>query len=231
MSQGKIFTFGLRVRDARRRPSAYSELLSLEKQVVAFPPRTLQAVVFEDHVRLTWEAPLHNTDLSVPPRIAGYHVYRSEEQSPPRRITFAPILEKEYNDADISFGRTYRYFIRALTPSEGNLLESDESETIEVKVVDTFPPAPPSGLSGVAGDGFIALSWEASGEKDLSGYRVWRREAGQEEFEIIAEVALEQNAYMDSEVEKTKGYDYAITALDKAGNESQRSAIISIITR
>ncbi|MBM3284707.1 MAG: hypothetical protein FJY81_02440 [Candidatus Aminicenantes bacterium] len=227
----KVYTFSLRVRDERRRTSAFSELLSLELQVLPLPPRNVQAEVHEEHILLTWDAPLQNIDGSAPALVDGYSLYRSVEKGSPVRLNSSPVQGNEFRDADFAFGQTYRYFIRAVASSEVAHLESDDSETVEVEARDAFPPAPPSGLTAIAGAGFVALSWQPNAEADLAGYRVWRKDAGQEEFRPAASVRPEENAYLDSAVEKNKGYDYAITALDKAGNESRMSAFASAVTR
>src|SRR6185503_7293648 len=36
------------------------------------------------------------------------------------------------------------------------------------------PPAAPTGLAAVAGDGSVALSWNPNTEPDLTGYRLYR---------------------------------------------------------
>lgn len=229
--EGKMFIFGLRVKDERRRISAFSKLLSLKKRTPPSPPQKVRATVFEDHIHLSWEAPFPDSGLSAPLSGAGYHVYRAEEQSFPQRITSVPVRQNEYRDTNFSFDRTYRYFVRATASSQEPLLESEDSETIDVRPLDTFPPSPPLGLSAVAGTDYVALSWLANSESDLGVYRIWRREAGQEEFEMVATVSAEENTYLDSVVEKRKRYDYAITALDKVGNESRKSEIASVVTR
>ncbi len=227
----RVYTFGLRVRDERRRLSDYSELLSIEKRALPQPPRDVRAAIFEDHIQLTWEAPLGNIDGSTPPQLVGYHVYRGEAKSNLVRLTPLAVAEKEYKDRDISFERVYRYVVRAVAPSTGPVLESDDSKAVEVKVVDTFPPVPPSGLTAVAGPGYVALSWQPGQESDLAGYRIWRKEAGGGEFQMLATVTLEENTYLDRAVEKSRGYVYAITALDRTGNESLKSESVSVFVR
>lgn len=230
-NEPRVYTFSLRVRDERGRCSDYSKLLSIEKHALPQPPRDVRATLFEDHIHLTWEAPLQNVDGSTPPLVVGYHVYRAEAKSNPVRLTSFPVGEKEYKDRDISLERVYRYFVRAVASLVEPVLESDDSDAVEVRVVDTFPPAPPTGLTAVAGPGYVALSWQPCPESDLAGYRIWRREAGQEEFKMIASVVSEENTYLDGTVEKSRGYDYAITALDRTGNESRKSEKASVFVR
>jgi fibronectin type 3 domain-containing protein len=77
----------------------------------------------------------------------------------------------------------------------------------------------------------MALSWEANKESDLAGYRVWRRTVDQADFVLLESLPATESSYSDSSVEKNKRYDYAITALDHGGNESQKSQTASGIIR
>ncbi len=223
--------FALRVRDERRRVSEFSDLLSVVTQILPLPPVNIRAVVFDNHILLRWDAPLGSSDQSIPARVVGYNLFRSSDKEPPFLVNSSLIKEIEYRDTDFSFGQTYRYFVRAVAAEGPPLLESDDSEAVEVRALDTFPPASPSGLAAIAGTNYIALSWEANKEADVAGYRVWRQEAGGAEFTLIASLGPAANSYTDSAVEKNKRYDYAITALDSAGNESQRSASVAAVIR
>jgi fibronectin type 3 domain-containing protein len=214
--------------------------------------------VFEDHIRVSWEgreqpkeeaAPvivsviiplmippmtvpvtLPTTPSTTPAPTAGFNVYRSEGENPAVRMNSALLETSEFLDKDFLFGRTYRYFVRAALGSKPPL-ESDDSEAVEVAAKDVFPPAPPSGLTAIGGRGFIALSWEGGRESDLTGFRVWRRPAGEGEFAPVATLTGADSSFSDLKVEKNQRYEYAITALDSAGNESPRSAAVTGVVR
>jgi fibronectin type 3 domain-containing protein len=161
---------------------------------------------------------------------AGFSVFRSEGGNPAVRVSPSLVDAAEFPDKDFQFGRTYRYFVRAVVESKP-LQESDDSEAVEVTARDLFPPAPPAGLTTVGGPDFIALSWEGNREADLAGYRVWRRPAGEGEFVPVASLKGVESAFSDGEVEKGRRYEYAITALDAAGNESPKSAAVIGVVR
>lgn len=82
---------------------------------------------------------------------------------------------------------------------------------------DRTPPDAPAGLSAVAGDGFVELSWAAGEEADLAGYRLYR------DGEILA-AALEEITYRDEAVDNATTYSYTVTAFDTSANESAASA-------
>jgi len=218
----KILTFALRVRDKKMKGSDFSEPFSLELLPPPPPPQKVQAVVFEDHIQVRWEDPAEAGKDVESSKPGGYNIYRSVGESPALRLNSALIKKGEYPDKDFSFGRTYRYFVRAVLES-APLVESEDSEPAEVIARDTFPPAPPSGLTVIGGSGFIVLSWEAGRESDLGGYGVWRRVAGKGEFVLLAGLTAAESSFQDAGVEKKILYEYAITALDTAGNESGKS--------
>jgi hypothetical protein len=226
----KVLAFSLRVRDLKKRASGFAKPASLEALAPHAPPRSVRAEVFEDHIQVSWESPEQAQKEANPPQTAGYNVYKSDEGNPASRLNSAPLKESEFQDKDFSLGRTYRYFVRAVLESTPPV-ESDDSEAAEVTAKDLFPPAPPSGLTAIGGPGFIALSWEANGESDLAGYRVWRRAVGEGDFSLVADLLETDSSFSDSKVEKSRRYEYAITALDSAGNESRKSAVVPGIVR
>ena len=53
-------------------------------------------------------------------------------------------------------------------------VESEASPRACVTPADTFPPAAPTSLTAVGGEGAVSLIWEANKEPDLAGYLVLR---------------------------------------------------------
>jgi hypothetical protein len=224
-----VLTFALRVRDERQRPSDFSAPVSFEVRIPPLPPENVRAVVSQDSIALHWDPPPPAEEAGPAP--SSYNVFRSEAQSSPLRLNDQPVKKTEFQDKAFLFGRIYRYWIRSVAPESPPFVESEESSAVEVEAKDVFPPAAPLGLTAIAGAGFIVLSWEASPEADLAGYRVWRREAAGGEFSMLKQLEPALNSYSDSAVEKNKRYVYAITAFDDAGNESPKSGIVDGITR
>ena len=226
----KVLTFSLRVRDRKDRVSAFSAPASLEAKDPPAPPQNVRAVVSGANIQVSWEYPEQANKDVTPAETVGYNVYRSDEATPASRRNSSPLKAPEFQDKDFSFGRTYRFFVRAVFES-APLVESDNSEPAEVIAEDIFPPDPPTGLTAIGGPGFIALSWEAGKESDLAGYRVWRRVAGEADFVLMASLPEMDSSFSDSKVEKARKYEYAITAVDNAGNESRKSEPVSGVAR
>jgi hypothetical protein len=226
----KVLTFSLRVRDQKNRVSAFAEPVSLEARMPLAPPGSVRVASFEDHIQVSWEGsePAADGASAAPPEC--FNVYRSEGENPPLRLNTAPVKTTEFADKEFSFGRTYRYFVRATLESAPKV-ESENSETAEATPKDIFPPAPPAELTVIVGPGYIALSWQAGREADLAGYSVWRREGEEGDFVRLAGLPATDTSYSDTKVENGRKYEYAITALDGAGNESLRSAAAFGIAR
>jgi len=221
------FIFGLRVRDDKNKESTFSEFITVEPKALPLPPQDLKYSVYQDKIEISWTPPEKNIDESSPPEIKGYNVYRYENNQEPQCLNSKVLEDIKYEDEDFIFGKTYYYFVRTSSSSG----ESANSEIIEVVAQDKFPPASPSGLMSMAAPGYITLSWDENKEKDLAGYRVWRRKEGQGEFVLLTQDPIKANNFTDTEVEKNTRYYYAITAQDIFGNESPKSDIVSEIVR
>lgn len=225
-SLSKKYTFGLRVKD-NKRYSPFSELVSLRSMVLPLPPTEVAAEVFQDQIEVRWNPPLKNRDQSSPPNVKGYIIYRSSEEGEPMRLNARLVKGVKYNDRNFVFGQKYRYFVRACATDSAPYLESEDSEGVEILPKDTFAPEPPKGLISVAGQDVLSISWDANTEDDLEGYRVWRRTEEAMEFSLLTQNPIKESAYNDRAVEKGKVYAYAVTALDKDGNESQKSKSVT----
>ena len=221
----KRYTFGIRVKD-KKRYSPFSVLVSLRPMALPSPPTEVRAAVFLDRIEITWKPVLEIKDPSSLPYVKGYNIYRSESEQEPQLLNARLVEGEKYDDRNFVFGQTYRYFVRSSATDIPPHLESEDSEDIEIFARDTFAPEPPEGLVSVAGQDFLAISWDANEEEDLAGYRVWRREEGTEDIHLLTPDPIKESAYNDRTVEKGKMYAYAVTALDKSGNESRISKVI-----
>ncbi len=219
----KDLAFTVRVLDGKRRASEFAAPVGLSVRPCPGPPVMVEARVFRDRIEVGWGSPDVNTDGTRPGTVAGYAVYRLEGQGAERRLgTTGPDVTR-YEDRDFRFGRTYRYFIRALAPGPGAEVESGDSAAAEAVARDVFPPDPPAGLVAIPAPAAISLSWAAGREDDLAGYRVWRKEPGVADYVVLTPDLLSANAFTDTTAARGKTYVYAVSAVDKDGNESPRS--------
>lgn len=137
-------------------------------------------------------------------------------------------------DKTVRFAETYEYRAQRVIRVDvnGKTLELDGafSEPVDVEVKDIFPPAVPMGLVAIATAGenggapAIDLSWQPDAEPDLASYIIYRREEGGEWQRISPETPVVEPAFHDTQVQPGHTYHYAVTATDKGGHESARSA-------
>jgi hypothetical protein len=139
-------------------------------------------------------------------------------------------------DQTASFGSSYEYTAQRITrvPMNGQVLElaGNLSAPVRVDMIDTFPPAVPSGLEAVAvpDDKTIDLSWQPDTDSDLAGYIVYRADTqdsshpGPDHWtRISGPQPLPAPAYRDSTPLPGQIYRYTVTAIDQTGHESARS--------
>lgn len=138
-------------------------------------------------------------------------------------------------DRTVLFGERYEYRAQRLVQADvsGKTMELDGafSEPVVVDVVDVFPPSVPTGLVAVATAGengrppAIDLSWQPDTGSDLAGYIVYRRENGGEWQRISSAAPVVEPAFHDTQVQPGHAYEYAVSAVDKGGHASARSAV------
>src|SRR5262249_24905965 len=131
----------------------------------------------------------------------------------------------EFLDTTAEFGKTYTYLVQSFADlGDHREAQGELSEAATVLYKDTFAPATPANVRATTSAASVELSWDADDEPDLAGYRVYRSVDGGA-FVKIADVN-EIPAYSDRAVELGKTYRYALTAIDKDGNESGRSSAV-----
>jgi len=91
-------------------------------------------------------------------------------------------------------------------------------------VVETDnPPFPPDGVFSVTGDNVVTIYWNENQESDLDGYVVYRGTTDPGPYFFLARVSANQTFYDDFDVNNGETWFYAVTAIDRAGHESELS--------
>ncbi|MBU8871191.1 MAG: hypothetical protein KOO60_10055 [Gemmatimonadales bacterium] len=93
-----------------------------------------------------------------------------------------------------------------------------EEETAEVVVVDTAPPAVPTGLAAASSTTVLKLAWDPNVvDLDFQGFLVYR--LAFENSYLLTPAPIGENYFVD---QQPLGIScgYAISAIDEAGNES-----------
>lgn len=212
-------------------PSAKGELSNLAIVVplpVAAPPKTLTAEAKAEGVVLSWAAPTTSVTQDAP-IIAGYNIYRGEtavDLSAP--INTALITSTTYTDVPPYGDHEYRVTAVAFTGPP--LLQSDVSLPAKATFRDLVPPPVPASLTPLIETNAVRLIWPAVEAADLAGYKIYRSEGIGHGSAIrdIGTIPIDggkvftESGYLDASVNLGIAYRYAVTAVDKSGNESAK---------
>jgi len=246
---GGLLVYIVRTRASKKRASADSNAVSVRMFPVPEAIAHIDARVTEPAIELSWVAPTRTSGGDPLSGLSGYRIYRGEldpssAEAAAKDLSKAkwksPIAllassnENSYKDTSFEFGKTYAYVVRSVVQVDGNALESDDSAPAIVTPRDIFPPAAPQNvvavvLSGSSPGSLVAdLSWSINLETDLAGYRVYRSEQQGTRGALITPELLLAPAYRDTSVVPGHRYWYSVTAVDRAGNESEPSTPVAV---
>jgi hypothetical protein len=213
-------------------PSTRSDLSNLAAIVpvdVPAAPPSLTADAKAQGIILTWQKP-----PDAKPSLTGYNVYRrgpneSEDVLAPP-INVSPVTATTYTDTP-AYG-TFTYIVRAVASSGPPRIESEASAPVTAAFKDLSPPPPPASINALIETHAVRLVWEPVSTPDLAGYKLYRmegvghldqpggiREAGT--IELVSHLVT-TTTYADPDADLGIAYRYAVTSVDKSGNESER---------
>jgi hypothetical protein len=210
--------------------SDLSNLAAIVPFDVASPPASLAAEAKAQGIVLTWEKPADAKAV-----LAGYNVYRrganESEDALAAPINAVPVSATTYTDTP-AYG-TFTYDVRLVESAGPPRIESEPSAPVTATFKDLTPPPAPASINALIETHAVRLVWEQVTAPDLAGYRLYRtegvghldqsggiREAGT--------VAMENGrtftdaTFVDSNANLGIAYRYAVTSIDKSGNESER---------
>jgi hypothetical protein len=151
----------------------------------------------------------------------------------PALIKIAETDAPPFSDTQVVFGKTYEYSVRSMVQYPEVAIESADSNLVVITQKDIFPPAAPLGLVVVLvpaqaeTPAHLELSWAISPETDIAGYNVYRSEqAGAQGTRQNTELLIAP-AFRDMNVQPGRRYFYSVTAVDRSGNESPASGVVS----
>ena len=211
--------------------AAFSNFLLIEPTAkLAGTPTTLTARLTQEAVLLIWTSPPTNVDGSQPVNLLGFNLYRTVGATT-KLLNETPINGTQFADNFFKFGTDYRYFVRSVSlGTNGNPVESLNSNEVELSTVDVFPPAPPTAITIAAAPRNLAIFFATNIENDVVGYRIYRSTDARlpkSDWKLLTGQLLTTNTFQDKSVESGQTYYYYLTAEDSAGNVSQPSEIVS----
>ena len=224
--------YGVRLVNASGQKATFSNFLLIEPAAtVATAPSALRAAVSQDAITLQWTAPARNINGTTPVNLVGYDIYRSEsDKQAGKLLNRTPVTDTKFADNFFEFGKNYFYFVRAVSVgSAGIPVESQESNIVDIRPVDTFPPSPPAAITLAAAPNNISIFFAVNPEKDIAGYKIYRStdpDLDKSLWTLLTPQLLPTNTFQDTKVESGNTYYYYITATDKTGNVSQPSEVV-----
>ncbi|HEX7317838.1 MAG TPA: hypothetical protein VF297_28300 [Pyrinomonadaceae bacterium] len=238
LSEPVRLRYAVRYVNAAGQRASFSNFLLIEPAAsVSQPPVVGQTPeIRENAIIVRWDAPSANVDNTRPANLLGYNVYRSaRSQNEPAQtpLNSRPVNETSFADQAFAFGEEYVYVVRAVSlGTGGEPVESLNSNSVEVKPVDLFRPAPPTGLTAASAPTPLRISifFAANQERDIAGYNVYRStdpDLPKEQWTKLNRNLLERTTYQDEAVKSGQRYFYYVTAVDKAGNVSNPSEVQS----
>lgn len=231
--QAARLRYAIRFVNASGQKAAFSNFFLLEPAAkIAGAPTSLSFSLTQDAVKLQWEAPAANVDGSTPVSLLGYNVYRSgSEKVPGKLLNKTPVSNTRFDDEFFEFEKSQFYFVRSVSVGTGGEpVESGESNILEILPKDSFPPSPPAAITLAATPTTISIFFATNPEKDVIGYRLYRSEdpnLEKSKWEALSPELLTTNTFQDPRVQSGKTYHYFLTAVDKAGNVSEPSEVVS----
>ena len=197
----------------------YNRALSAGKIALFQPqldaPTGLNTTPGESQVQLTWNAVAN---------AASYKVMRSLTLGGPYSTLQDNVAATSYTDNDVSSSTTYYYIVSAVDTASNESANSAESSA--TTLADITPPAVPSGLRAIPGDGRVTLDWADNSESDFDSYTVYRSTTSGSGYSMITS-GLGSSAYADTNMINGLTYYYVVTATDTNSNESTFSSEVS----
>ena len=231
---GTRYQYRINTVDGRGNESelALSEAVTVGPYTGIEPPAGLQAIPGENQVSFTWLPEIE--------RYLGVNVYRDTLPNSERKekwndkIVIPSKIENEYGqyvyppffflDDSLDIRTTYYYEIR---PVDFFGRESNTGNEVAVKALDETPPDPITDLrTEREGEKRVRLKWTRVFGKDLAGYKVYRNNKFDENFEAVSEL-LPKNANDYTDVVPDYGdYAYYVASVDFAGNETPSNMVV-----
>jgi hypothetical protein len=210
-----LFAYGVRTIGLNGLRSPYSNIAELEPKDPPAPPSSLTVEAQKDGIVISWSSQEEG--------IAGFAVYRRQSDV---RIYGEPLERlgtdvQSFLDTAALYDMSYFYTVRARS-AENDIVESGLSGEAQIDYRDVFPPDPPVNVEVLPESGQIRLLWDASEVSDVAGYIVYRQDPGQE-YRRVSDDLVARQEYLDRGLAAGLTYLYQVTAIDTAGNESERS--------
>ena len=204
-------------------PPSEVKKVKVEKVITELPYITSAISTDNKSMTVAWDFPAqHNNNIE------GFYLERAVSPSGTYDKAHADLISKEARTfRDLSPKQTNYYRVSALTMDKKII----RSMTYYAQLVDSIPPATPSGVEGKIDEyGNVAISWRPNTEDDIYGYRVYRTYYTTDEFAQLTSGPVKESQFRDKvELQSlNEKIHYRIMAVDNNQNQSILSDILTL---
>lgn len=201
----------------------YSETVSGNGMPTVDDRPQLDTIIIQNNqrIQIRWLLP-----GNLPDQLSKIIITRANNSKGPF-IAIATLKGIAYSYTDLRPGATNYYRIKGIT-KQGKAIYSFP---YFAQLIDTIPPATPTGVKGVVDSaGIVFLQWNGNTEADLLGYRVFRANSLKEEFVEVAGKVINTPSFTDTITLHTLSTSiyYTVIAVDKNYNTSPYSISIQL---
>lgn len=200
-----------------------SNIVSFVWFTPASTPENVSINAGDGQVKVSWSSVTQLIDGTPPTLPVRYQVQRSVGGKPFKNIG-SPSSRNSFVDRQVALGQQYFYRVQAMLEYEGEYARGGVSDEFLAIPVDQTPPPAPQEITVARVDAGVRLFWAPLNTDDLQGYRVYRRQANESNYTLIAELEKGGRGYTDTDAGGVRYY-YTVTAIDSAepANESEHS--------
>ncbi len=190
----------------------------------AAAPEKVAAIPKDSEIVLNWKTVttlLNGQPVKMPLR---YQIFRSAGGKDFEKVG-EPLTTTRFVDRQVRNGQKYFYTVQSLLVHGSEFVSGGVSEEITATPVDLTPPLSPQGVTAVWTSGGVKIFWDQSESADIGGYRVYRRDAEKDSYELLGNVDPAYTIFVDPQAKDDKRYYWAVTSIDQAkpANESSKS--------
>lgn len=226
---GHLYFYKLRSASGWWAESADSNVVSFMWDVPPAIPQNVTAAAADRSITIRWKAVGEHVDGSPIKQTVKYQIFRNSGSGAFSAIG-KPVATTEFVDNQVVNDKKYQYKVQAVSVYEKGQVGGGLSSLAEAIAEDTTPPSPPAGVQGIRTARGVKIIWDRVNEKDVNGYRIYRRLPDATNPVMIGDVGVEVTMFDDIAPPDAYNWYYSVTSYDtaKPANESEPSAEVDV---
>lgn len=217
LSASTSYDFTVTALDAAGNESVFSDTLNIsttappDTQAPTIPNNLIANNITTTGVSLSWDAATDNVGVT------AYKVFQNNQQ-------IATSTTNTYTVSGLNANTTYSFTVSAIDGAGNESATATALSVTTAALADTQAPTAPNNLvtSNITANG-VNLSWNSAADNvGVTGYKVYQN------GNVLASTSV--NNYAVAGLTANTSYNFRVTAVDAAGNESGFSNVQSITT-